>query len=309
MTGHDFRQSPLSLDDFDALSGATVSSRAALAAINRAVEVGSEAGFGASPTKAAGGSDQRPAWLAPDFLLTLLLLLAFFPVYRSGRDGLRLLYQAAALGILGFGFNSLVTEMDLINLSLGYVASPLENPQRWLLLGFVLLTGILFGQAYCGYVCPFGALQEFLSRLGRVLYLRSYPQHPLELRMRYIKFLLLALLLVAVWLSGDKTWLGFNPMQHLFGAHFGGWIGAITVVSLVGALFYYRFWCRYFCPFGAFLALGNKLALWKSFAPARRFEHCDIGVHHDYDVDCIRCHRCITACDFGVRHRRAPKAD
>lgn len=309
LTGHDFRRSPLGLDRVDALSGATVSSRAALAAINRAVEVASQAAFGASPISASGVSDQRPAWLAPEFLLTLLLLLAFFPVYRSGRDGPRLLYQAAVLGILGFGLNTLVTEMDLVNLSLGHFSSPLDNPQRWLLLGFVLLTAILFGQAYCGYVCPFGALQEFISRLGRFLYLRSYPQQPLELRMRYIKFVLLALLLAAVWISGDKTWLAFNPMQHLFGGHFSGWLGAITVVSLVGALFYYRFWCRYFCPFGAFLALGNKLALWKSFAPQRRFEHCDIGVRHDYDVDCIHCHRCITARDFGVRHRRPPKAD
>jgi NosR/NirI family nitrous oxide reductase transcriptional regulator len=114
---------------------------------------------------------------------------------------------------------------------------------------------------------------------------------------------------VAVWISGDKTWLAFNPMQHLFAGRVGGWLGGITVVSLVGALFYYRFWCRYFCPFGAFLALSNKLALWKSFGPARRYEHCDIGVHDDYDVDCIRCHRCVTAADFGVRHRQQRKLD
>ena len=309
LSGHDFNHSPLALDGVDALSGATQSSRAALAAINRATEVGSRAAFGESPIGARQAVEQRSAWMAPQFVITLVLLLAFFPVYRDGRDGPRLLYQVAVLGILGFGFNTLVTEMDLINLSLGHFPSVIDNPQRWLLLGFVLLTGLLFGQAYCGYVCPFGALQEFISRLGRYLYLRSYPQHPLELRLRYIKFVLLALLLVAVWISGDKTWLAFNPMQHLFAGHVGGWLGGISVVSLVGALFYYRFWCRYFCPFGAFLALSNKLALWKSFGPVRRYEHCDIGVHDDYDVDCIHCHRCVTAADFGVRHRQERKAD
>ncbi len=307
LSDHDFSESPLILDDVDALSGATVSSRAALATINRAAGVASMAAFGASPLAGQAADEPRAAWLAPDFLITLILLLLFFPVYRSGRDGPRLLYQAAALGILGFGLNTLVTEMDLVNLSLGHFASLADNPQRWLLLAFVLLTAVLFGQAYCGYVCPFGALQEFISRLGRLLYLRSYPQHPIDLRARYIKFVLLALLLLAVWISGDKSWLAFNPMQHVFAGHFSGWLAAITIASLVGALFYYRFWCRYFCPFGAFLALSNKLALWQSLGPKRRFDHCDIGVHDDYDVDCIRCQRCVTGRDFGVRHRREQK--
>jgi polyferredoxin len=95
-------------------------------------------------------------------------------------------------------------------------------------------------------------------------------------------------------------------MQHLFGGHFPPWMILITGLSLVGALVYYRFWCRYFCPFGAFLALGNKLALLKRLAPQRRFEHCDLGVRNEYDVDCLQCHLCLSARDFGVR---APTGD
>jgi hypothetical protein len=74
-------------------------------------------------------------------------------------------------------------------------------------------------------------------------------------------------------------------------------------VSLAGALFYFRFWCRYFCPFGAFLALSNKLALLQRLAPRRRFEHCDLGVREEYDIDCIRCNRCLTGRDTGVQRR------
>jgi polyferredoxin len=239
--------------------------------------------------------------MRPGFLLTLLLVLAFFPTYRSGHDGARLAYQAAVLGILGFGLNNLATEVDLVNLSLGHFPSFSTAPEHWLLLGFVGVTLLLFGQAYCGYVCPFGALQEFLSRLGRRLYLRRYPVHAVEVRARYLKFVLLGLMLCAVWLSNEPAWSTFNPMQHLFGGHFPPWMILITALSLVGALVYYRFWCRYFCPFGAFLALGNKLALLKRLAPRRRFEHCDLGVRDEYDVDCLHCHRCLSARDFGVR--------
>jgi polyferredoxin len=157
------------------------------------------------------------------------------------------------------------------------------------------------GQAYCGYVCPFGALQEFISRLGRFFYLRSYAARSLETRMRYVKFVLLAFMVVAFWFTEDLLWVSFNPMQHFFSGHLNDWMIAIMLMSLVGALFYYRFWCRYFCPFGAFVALSNKLAFLKRFAPRRRFERCDLGVRDEYDVDCIHCQRCVTGKDFGVR--------
>ena len=62
-----------------------------------------------------------------------------------------------------------------------------------------------------------------------------------------------------------------------------------------------RFWCRYLCPVGALLSLTNKLALLDRFAPRRRFEHCDLGVRHTYDVDCVRCNRCLSGKDTRIR--------
>jgi len=100
-------------------------------------------------------------------------------------------------------------------------------------------------------------------------------------------------------LDGDTGWAGFDPMQHVFSGRLAPWMAVLTAVTLAGALFYYRFWCRYFCPLGAFLALFNKLAVLQRLGPKRRFEHCDLGVHGKHDVDCIRCHRCVAP--------RAPK--
>jgi len=277
LTGQDLSRHGLDLSRVDGLSGATVTSRAVLETINRAAAAGGEVAFSRHFAADHGGPPRQAAWSAP-FWVTLALLLAFFPVYLSGREGLRLIYQAASLGVLGLWLNTRVTEIDLVNLSLGQWASLSTNPQRWLLLGFVAVSALAFGQAYCGYVCPFGALQEFISRAGRYLYLRSYPERPLERRMRFLKFVLLAVTLCVVWVSGESLWASFNPMQHLFGGHLTGWMGGIVALSLVGALFYYRFWCRYFCPFGAFLALSNKLAFLGRLAPKRRFEHCDLGV-------------------------------
>jgi polyferredoxin len=209
----------------------------------------------------------------------------------------------AALLVLGLWLNTPLTEIDLVNLSLGHYAGPLENPQRWLLIGFAGVSALLLGPAWCGYVCPFGALQELVSRIGRRLRLRAYPDRPIETRMRFIKYVLLAAMLLAVWWTGDTRYAGFDPMQHVFRGRLSGWLAAIAVLALLGALVWYRFWCRYFCPVGALLALGNKLALGSRLGPSRRFDHCDLGVTDDFDVDCIRCSRCVEGRDYGVRPR------
>ena len=57
---------------------------------------------------------------------------------------------------------------------------------------------------------------------------------------------------------------------------------------------------------GALLALSNKIALLQHLAPQRRFEHCDLGVRDEFDIDCIRCNRCLSARDTHVMHRRNP---
>jgi predicted membrane-bound spermidine synthase len=299
LSGADLNKGPLSLERLDGMTGATVTSRAALGTINRAAGLATQTAFArAVPATEAPGRAGEPDW---GLYATAVLLLLFFPVYLSGSEPARLLFQAAALAILGLWLNTLITEVDLVNLSLGKAASLAENPQRWLLLGFAAVTTLLFGQVWCGYLCPFGALQELISRLGRRLGLRVYPDRPLEQRMRYIKYVLLAIVLTVVWTTEEGTWATFDPMQHAFGGRLSGWMLWLTGLVLIGAGFHYRFWCRYFCPMGAFLALGNKLALLQRLAPKRRFEHCDLGVKGEFDLDCIRCNRCLARTDTRVR--------
>jgi hypothetical protein len=256
--------------------------------------------FGGVPTQAP------PAWRQPAFLATLALLIAFYPAYRAGRDRSRLVYQVAALLVLGPWLNTPLTEVDVVNLSLGHFASPGENPQRWLLIVFAGVSAVLLGPVWCGYVCPFGALQELVSRLGRWLRLRAYPDRPLETRLRFLKYALLAAMLLVVWWTGDSRYASFDPMQHVFRGRVAGWLAVIALLAVLGALVWYRFWCRYFCPVGALLALGNKLALGRRLGPTRRFDHCDLGVADEYDVDCIRCSRCVEGRDFGLQPRKAP---
>jgi hypothetical protein len=132
LTGADLTQGPLSLERLDGLSGATVTSRAALETINLAAQNATEIAFQhAVPATGEEGRGAQPDW---GLYATAVLLLLFFPVYLSGSEPARLLFQVAALAVLGIWLNTLITEVDLVNLSQGRAAAPAENPQRWLLI-------------------------------------------------------------------------------------------------------------------------------------------------------------------------------
>lgn len=300
LAGMDLADAPLTLERVDGISGATVTSRAVLETINRAAAITSRAAFGtATPPE----PESTGVVLGVGFWATLALLIAALAVHLSGNQRARLALLAASLAVLGLWLNTPITEIDLANLSLGNAASPAENPQRWLLLGFAAVTALLFGPIWCGMLCPFGALQELASRLGRLLGVRSYPDRRIDRTARFIRILILAGMLIAVWSSGDPGWAYFDPMQQVFGERLGGWLVVLAVATLLVSLVYVRFWCSYFCPVGALLALGNRFAPLQRLAPRRRLEHCDLGVRTERDLDCIRCGRCLDAEDTRLGNR------
>ncbi|MBF0296478.1 MAG: 4Fe-4S binding protein, partial [Magnetococcales bacterium] len=180
------------------------------------------------------------------------------------------------------------------NLSLGQFPSLTEGTTRWILILGALLTGLAWGPVYCGLLCPFGAAQEFLSMAGRRLGLGRTPDPATASHARHVKFLLLTAALALAWTTTRHDWLAFNPMQTLFTTRQETRPWLMLVVIAAGSLVFFRYWCRFWCPLGALLALFNKLALLDPLAPKkRRFHHCDLGVGHPFDVDCPRCDRCL----------------
>ncbi len=297
LAGRNPARKPLGLGDLDGLSGATVTSRAALASINLAVRNGLQEFFNRTWPQPEGAGEGGSTLATPKVVVALVMVFLFFPAYlKGGRLG-RNLYQLGSLLLLGFSFNLLLTEVDLANLGLGNHSTWEANPAWWILALAAVVITIFFGQAYCGMICPFGVLQELVSRLGKWFGWALRPDSEIERLGRYWKFVLLTMVLAAVWLTGDGVWVSFNPMQQFFNFKMDGVLWAIAGVALLGALGYFRFWCRYWCPLGAFFALGNKLALWDRFAVTRRFGSCDLGVEHHFDIDCIRCDRCVTELD------------
>lgn len=182
------------------------------------------------------------------------------------------------------------------------------------LLAIVLVFTIFFGRVFCGYFCPLGALQEMIRGLGRKLGIKKDLELPsiIDKYARYLKYLILLLIIVFSYQLGDLVFRNYDPYNALM--HLGneweekvyGYI--ILIVLLVASLFTKSFWCRYFCPLGATLGVFKKF----SFFRLKRDKNTCVSCHHcDYvcpaglDVekkesikspDCISCLNCVSEC-------------
>ena len=210
----------------------------------------------------------------------------------------RLAFLAVSVAILGFWLNVPFAAVDLAGLSHGVV--PGGGEKAVLVLG-VLLLSVAFGQIWCGYGCPFGALQELLWLIPHPRGIRAEAglggartvSPGLEMRARYLKFGLLALVLCFFFISDNPAFLALDPMTAGFSRHLSGVVVVLWVVVGLASLIHLRPFCRYLCPAGAFLALSNKVAFLDRLARPRVVAHCDLGVTSRGHLDCIRCNRCL----------------
>jgi polyferredoxin len=177
-----------------------------------------------------------------------------------------------------------------------------------LVIGVPLLV-IIFGNIYCGYICPFGAAQELLGYVlpGRF---KQPIQAEAMRKARFVKYVVLLVVIFVFFLSRNRTTLAADPLISIFNPttlgfdrylllagrfsiyDFQSAILLTVVTVLIGSIFYGRFWCRYLCPAGAFLSLLNNVAILKRYLPAKRFGRCEFGLTTKDKMDCIHCDRC-----------------
>jgi polyferredoxin len=160
----------------------------------------------------------------------------------------------------------------------------------FLLLAFLAIT-FVFRKAFCSWLCPIGTLSEWLWKLGRRLFGRTFPlPRWLDVPLRGLKYLLLGLFLWAVGsisvegihaffaspygLVADVKMLNFFRHMDMTG-------GIVVALLVLASVFVQNLWCRYLCPYGAL----HGLVSWLS--PVR--------IRRDPDA-CIDCGKCTRAC-------------
>jgi len=290
------------------VTGATISSHAVLSAIQISGRRFAGEVVGAQPSVPASTPSRSWTTRLPDVTGTYLIgaFVAAFVATRWGGFWSRIVVLTLTFLVGGIALNAQYSTEQIATLL------ALDTPTAGLTGVFLLVVGVplivlLFGNLYCGYVCPFGAAQELLAYVLPRRFRPVLRRDQMRLA-RFIKYTVLAVLIVAFFLSRDRRTLAGDPLTSVFGlrsalAGWLAWMFGVVGAALIGSLFYVRFWCRYLCPAGAFLSLLNHIRLFRRWVPAHWFGKCQFGLTANDHLDCISCDRCRhgTAQDVSAR--------
>lgn len=196
--------------------------------------------------------------------------------------------------------------------------------------GFLLAAGALGGRFICGWLCPFGWVQDLLYRIPGLKKIQALPY---ERRLRFIKYAVLFFLVLVLpmfvtteagigvpWfcklLCPSGTLGGGIPLltanQELRQA--AGWLFIWKIAVLAGLLVLsvrlFRPFCRYLCPLGAVYGFFNSIALYRYQVDSVKCTRCgaceracrmNISVYgQPNSMECIRCEECLKACPQGA---------
>jgi len=238
--------------DIDAVSGATVSSGAIAQAVREAShtiairrlhlevpQIESQWSFGRK-----------------EGIISLLFLLAVVGVFLK-KKYLRYVSLFLSLVFIGFVFNASLSLTHFGRIFLGYFPD-IHSHFIWWLLMFGTLT-ILIGwgkNVYCSSLCPFHASQILLHKVSGINI--KLPKKLAKLLAQTPYFLLWVSLLI-IFVSANPTIASYEPFAMLFSLDGVGIQWYILPASLIGAMFFSDFFCRFFCPVGGALRWGLKI--------------------------------------------------
>jgi len=201
-------------------------------------------------------------------------------------------------------------------------------PGTWLqtwVIGFLVVSGVVAGRVFCGWACPMGTLQDFLARVRKLRALKLPRFGKADHYLKGLKYLLLVVTIAAFYLLNERfavpvrghsnwsldavrvSWLTYDAASRVR--------VVILVAGVVLALGLARVWCRYLCPLGALLTIGNRISLLRLGRNMRLCSHCGKYPREcrtyttPGTADCVICGDCIEGCPrravgFAVRYRR-----
>ena len=189
--------------------------------------------------------------------------------------------------------------------------------------GILMLFGLALGRTICGWLCPFGLIQELLYKIKTPKLKKS----PVTRLLSYLKYVILAFFVFIVpimyafkdtplpafckyicpagTLEGGISLLS-NKLNESYFAMLGPlftWKFLLLISFSVGCVFVFRLFCRFFCPLGALYGFFNRISFFGVQVDAPKCTNCDLCVHKCKmdvkkvgDAECISCGECIDVC-------------
>ncbi|MFB9869601.1 transcriptional regulator NosR [Vreelandella sulfidaeris] len=223
-----------------------------------------------------------------------------FKLYTLFFIGWYSLAQLSVVNILTFT-NSLISGFSW--------TSFLIDPMLFILWSFVAVSLLLWGRGvFCGWLCPFGALQDLVNQIARKLHVKQIEvPFGLHERLWAIKYIiLLALFAVSLHSLGTaERYAEVEPFKTAITLRFQrDWAFVLYALGLIAvSAFNHKFYCRYVCPLGAGLAIPSRLRLFDWLkrhrgscgTPCQICAHeCEVGaIHPDGHINANECHYCL----------------
>ena len=193
-------------------------------------------------------------------------------------------------------------------------------------VGFLFFVGALIGRGVCGYLCPFGLLQDLLHKIPFVKKIETFKWDKPLRKAKYLILLvfviLLPLFLVDIigqgapyfcklicpvgMLEGGIPLVWINTSMRGAVGFLYAWKGLILLLTILLSIIIYRPFCKYICPLGAIYSLFNSVSFFRYTLDHQKCIHCGRckavcemqcdPVQNCNDLECIRCGKCKNAC-------------
>ena len=220
------------------------------------------------------------------FFFVLIALIAINHTLAEDGKGIALLSSASLHALCPFG--GVVSLYQFITTGT-FVQKVHQSSLVLMIIGVVL--ALFAGPVFCGWVCPLGTFQEWIAKIGKKIFKKRYNHFipsKIDNILRYLRYLVL---IWVVFMTARSMTLVFANVDPYF-ALFNFWTSEVAVGGLIvlgatilASLFVERPWCKYACPYGAFLGIFN---LFRIFSLRRNADTC------------INCKVCDKVCPMNI---------
>ena len=246
------------------------------------------------------------------------------------------IYQGATKKVCAPGINCYSCPGAIAACPLGSLqgAFSAQRSTLYYMCGILLLYSILFGRMICGWLCPFGLIQELMHKIPTPK-LKKSPVTRILSFFKYVILVFFVFIVPIMYAFRDTPLPAFckyicpagtleggigllsNAVNESYFSMLGPlftWKFLLMVSILVGSIFVFRLFCRFLCPLGALYGLFNRISLFGIRVEKHKCTNCGlcqakckVDIRHPGDQECISCGACVSVCPTQAIRWKGPK--